>query len=93
LCGTAAFELTKEIHQRLGQSVKMDVLGRKGDTGSVEIYVFFPDLRLPTGPLFLRFSESNGNYFFLEQGFGDEFLRCDFAEKGLETILPKDYVE
>jgi hypothetical protein len=91
LCGAEAFQLTKQIHEKLGQPVKMDIFERKANDGSVEIYVFFPDFRLPTGELYLRFSKTDGRYLFLEQGFEDEFLRYDFAEKGLEMVLPKDY--
>jgi LysM repeat protein len=91
LCGEEPFQLTQSVHGKLGQSVTMNVFGRKGDDGSAEIYVFFPDFTLRKTELYLRFSRTEQGYLFLEQGFGEEFLRYDFVKKGLETLLPKDY--
>ena len=91
LCGEEAFQLTRSIHGKLGQPVKTNILGRKADDGSTEIYVFFPDFKLRNAELYLRFSRTEQGYLFLEQGFGEELLRCDFAERGLEIGLPRNY--
>ena len=53
--------------------------------------MFFPDFKLRNAELYLRFSRTEQGYLFLEQGFGEELLRCDFAERGLEIGLPRNY--
>lgn len=90
LCGDEAVQLTSAIHKKLGATVKVNIFGRKTDEGSIRMFVFFPDFQTGNRELVLIFSQENGRYLFLGDGFEEEFMRFDFKEKDVDFVVPKD---
>jgi LysM repeat protein len=92
VCGPEMFQVTQNIHDKFGKPVKIDISGRKDvDGDSMRLSVFFPEFTIGNKKLFLTFVYDRTNYFFVDNGFGEEQSPCDFSETNGTVDLPLNF--
>src|SRR5450756_1281138 len=91
LCGDDAFQLTQNIHSKLGGSTKVDIIGQTNDDNSLTLKVFFPEFKIAGRMLSLKFLKNGVSYQFLGESFEEELSQHTDIQKDASVVLPQDY--